>query len=253
VQGSIDVPDVSITGGTITGKAFSTRYYIYYDDTTLAVTAPTFVATTDSATAQVGAAAGRHFIGYVDTPADGAAGTGGTRRRASWRRRRRWRWGLHPMIERTFDAAWFNGICNLPEVRPGLGGEGEIDVSALILNPANYALKTEHGGFILIAHGAGVYSVHSQFSAEGRGKFAVRAMRAGLEYMFTRTDCMRIFSHCPDSNPATLGLARAGWAHQWFRREIEPQLGPGMTVSWDVFDWPNNDLSLEEDGRLFTP
>jgi hypothetical protein len=155
------------------------------------------------------------------------------------------------MIERTFDAAWFNGICNLPEVRPGLGGEGEIDVSALILNPANYALKTEHGGFILIAHGAGVYSVHSQFSAEGRGKFAVRAMRAGLEYMFTRTDCMRIFSHCPDSNPATLGLARAGWAHQWFRREIEPQLGPGMTVSWDVFDWPNNDLSLEEDGRAF--
>jgi exo-beta-1,3-glucanase (GH17 family) len=77
VQGSIDVPDVSITGGTITGKAFSTRFYIYYDDTTLAVTAPTFVATTASATAQVGAAAGRHYIGFIDTPADGAGGTSG--------------------------------------------------------------------------------------------------------------------------------------------------------------------------------
>jgi hypothetical protein len=78
VQGTIDVPDVAITGGTITGKAFSTRYYIYYDDTTLANTAPTFIATTNSATAQVGAAAGRHFVGYVDTPADGGTSTGGT-------------------------------------------------------------------------------------------------------------------------------------------------------------------------------
>lgn len=77
VQGSIDVPDVSISGGTITGRAFSTRYYVYYDDTTLAVTNPTFLSTTASATAQVGAAAGRHFVGYVDTPADGGSGTSG--------------------------------------------------------------------------------------------------------------------------------------------------------------------------------
>lgn len=78
VQGSIDVPDVSIIGGTITGRAFSTRYYIYYDDTTLADTTPTFQATTTSATAQVGGGAGRHVVGYVDTPADGGAATGGT-------------------------------------------------------------------------------------------------------------------------------------------------------------------------------
>lgn len=77
VQGSIDVADVAISAGTITGKAFSTRYYIYYDDTTLANPTPTFVATTNSATAQVGAAAGRHFVGYVDTPADGGTDTGG--------------------------------------------------------------------------------------------------------------------------------------------------------------------------------
>lgn len=77
VQGTIDVPDVSITGATLHGNAFSTRYFIYYDDTTLSVTNPTFVATTSSATAQVGAAAGRHFVGFIDTPADGAAGTSG--------------------------------------------------------------------------------------------------------------------------------------------------------------------------------
>jgi hypothetical protein len=79
VQGTIDVPDVTFTGGpySITGLAFSTRYYVYYDDTTLASTTPTFLASTLSATAQVGAAAGRHFIGYIDTPADGGSSSSG--------------------------------------------------------------------------------------------------------------------------------------------------------------------------------
>lgn len=77
VQGSVDVPDVSITGGTITGLAFATLYYVYYDDTTLADTTPNYVATTTAATAQVGAATGRHFLGSITTPADGAGGTTG--------------------------------------------------------------------------------------------------------------------------------------------------------------------------------
>ena len=77
VEGGIDVPDVSITGGSITGLSYSTTYYVYYDDTTLSVTAPTFVATTSSPTAQVGAAPGRHFVGFVTTPASGGGTTSG--------------------------------------------------------------------------------------------------------------------------------------------------------------------------------
>lgn len=78
VQGAIDVPDVSILAGSVTGLAFSTLYYVYYDDTTLADTTPTYVATTNIATAQAGVAAGRHFVGEVTTPADGGGGTSGT-------------------------------------------------------------------------------------------------------------------------------------------------------------------------------
>jgi hypothetical protein len=77
VQGSIDVPDVAITGASITGLAYSTEYFIYYDDPTLADTTPAFQATTVSADAQVGAAAGRHFVGYVTTPASGGGSTSG--------------------------------------------------------------------------------------------------------------------------------------------------------------------------------
>lgn len=75
VQGAIDVPDVAITGDTLTGQPVSSRVFIYYDDTTLADTTPTFLSTTTSATAQVGAAAGRHFVGYIDTPATGSGGS----------------------------------------------------------------------------------------------------------------------------------------------------------------------------------
>jgi hypothetical protein len=71
VQGSIDVPDLAITGGTVAGLTFSTLYYVYYDDTTLADDTPAFLATTTAATAGVGAAAGRHFVGSVTTPTDG--------------------------------------------------------------------------------------------------------------------------------------------------------------------------------------
>jgi hypothetical protein len=77
IQGTYKVPDVSISSGSITGLAYSTFYYVYYDDTTLTVTNPTFIATTNAATAQVGAADGRHFVGFITTPAAAAPPTTG--------------------------------------------------------------------------------------------------------------------------------------------------------------------------------
>lgn len=79
VQGSIDVADVVIPAPVdLTGKSFSTLYYVYYDDTTLTGTTPTYVATTSAPTSRAGAAAGRHFVGEITTPANGAGGTSGS-------------------------------------------------------------------------------------------------------------------------------------------------------------------------------
>lgn len=65
-----DGTSVSVGGGTVTGLPFSTLYYIYYDDKALAGGAVTYAATTSSATAaQIN---GRHLVGSVTTPADGA-------------------------------------------------------------------------------------------------------------------------------------------------------------------------------------
>jgi hypothetical protein len=68
--------DVAVSGGNLTGRAYSTTYYVYYDDAARAGGAVTYQTTTSEATAaQIG---DRHTVGGVETPA--AAGppkTGG--------------------------------------------------------------------------------------------------------------------------------------------------------------------------------
>lgn len=82
VQGTIDVPDVSVTGAIVTGEpfAYTTQYSVYYDDPGLTGGVVTYTAVptaSQHATAQPGAAAGRHFVGVVTTPASGGGGTTG--------------------------------------------------------------------------------------------------------------------------------------------------------------------------------
>lgn len=66
---------VTRAAGTITGRAYSTTYYICFDDDTLANTTPTYIALTNEA--DIRAVAGRHYIGVVTTPASGGAPAGG--------------------------------------------------------------------------------------------------------------------------------------------------------------------------------
>ena len=67
-----DGTNTDVTGGTLTGLAYSTLYSIYYDDPTRADETPTFVATTFGGQARHNFAPGRHFVGTVTTPAAGA-------------------------------------------------------------------------------------------------------------------------------------------------------------------------------------
>lgn len=63
-----DGTSLEVTGTTRTGLTSNTVYAVYYDDTTLAVTAPTYVFTTVIADAQANKAEGRHFCGVIKTP-----------------------------------------------------------------------------------------------------------------------------------------------------------------------------------------
>lgn len=67
------IGDLSVTGGSIPTLAFSTLYFIYYDDPDFAGGTVTFNATTVKE--NVLNNAGRFFTGSILTPADGAADT----------------------------------------------------------------------------------------------------------------------------------------------------------------------------------
>lgn len=76
-QGDGSTVTVAVGGGALTGLAYSTQYFVYYDDPTRAGGAVTYAATTSASTAaQTGA---RHLVGSVVTPAAlGAPTPGGT-------------------------------------------------------------------------------------------------------------------------------------------------------------------------------
>lgn len=70
-----DNTNVSVNAGSVTGLAYETYYYIYYDDPNFTGGAVTYAATTDSSVAaQVGS---RHLVGSVVTPAALGGDTGG--------------------------------------------------------------------------------------------------------------------------------------------------------------------------------
>lgn len=64
-----DGTSVSVNAGNFTGMAYSTTYYIYYDDPTFAGGAVTYLTTTTQATAAQ--TNDRHLVGQVTTPAAG--------------------------------------------------------------------------------------------------------------------------------------------------------------------------------------
>ncbi len=150
---------------------------------------------------------------------------------------------------RTLDAAFLNSVCNHPEVHPWLGVGGEIDVSAVVGNPANFALVNEGGGFILGCHEPGIYEVHSQFLPSHRRQ-TVKAMREGFDYMFTRTDCHTVLTQVPDNNPAAAALAKFAHFRPMFRREDTPR-GPTVFMGLTIDEWAQGNASLETEGEWF--
>lgn len=67
--------DVAVSGANLTGQAYSTTYYIYYDDPDRAGGVVSYQSTTSTATAaQIG---DRHTVGGITTPAAAGPPTGG--------------------------------------------------------------------------------------------------------------------------------------------------------------------------------
>lgn len=93
----------------------------------------------------------------------------------------------------TKDAAVINHYANHPDIRPFIGGDGELDLSNAIYDP-HVALFGEFGGFVFSWTAPETYEVHTLIAPEGRGQWAfdfaklaiVHMVSIGASHLWTR-------------------------------------------------------------------
>ena len=157
-----------------------------------------------------------------------------------------------PLVHRTFDAAYLNDVSNHHEVRPTLGGSGDVDWSAIIDDPENIALVCEGGGWVFQMLMPGLYEAHSQFVPERRGKIVVDAAREAVRYMFAGTGCVEIVSKVPQNNNGAIGLARSMGFREKFRRDDAWETGVAISyVGLGLDRWRMSDPECLVWGRKF--
>lgn len=157
------------------------------------------------------------------------------------------------MIERATDARFLNGVCNHPDVRPFLHGNGPIDLSPAIANENNLALQGEHGGMIMVQVVKGVYELHTQILPDGRGPWALQMAQACMDWLFSKTNAIEIFTRVPEGNVAAMALTRACGAK--LEETVWQDLGAGP-VKVSIYggrlqDWIRVAPGLIERGQLF--
>jgi hypothetical protein len=113
-------------------------------------------------------------------------------------------------IERSTDAAFLNRVVNDPSVfeAVALGGKEPINLEAAVLDEGNVFLRNEHGGFLFMNLGDGIYDVHTQFLPDGRGLAALISAGDAARYMFVETDCLAIRTFVAHSNKAAKRLTK---------------------------------------------
>lgn len=160
------------------------------------------------------------------------------------------------ILKRTMDAAFLNSVAAHPEVKPYVGPLSADGLTQALLNSAHVALQGDLGGFIGIKLADSIYECHSLFLPEGRGAYSLDAMREGLRYLFTRTDCMKVVTKVPEGNKAALGAARTmgfsnafvlerGWLQE------DSTLGKVSIMTLSLEKWMSMDALCASKGEWF--
>lgn len=161
------------------------------------------------------------------------------------------------IVERHTDARRINEILNDESVRPWVAdlAEGTLDISAAVANRANVLLMGEHGGCMFFRLMPGIYEVHTQVLAHGRGRWTRAMTQACTEWMFVRTDAVEIMTRIPVTHRAAAAAAVGAHMAFDFRRPAECRFR-GQVVDVDIYSlpllrWVQCAGGLVERGRWF--
>lgn len=157
------------------------------------------------------------------------------------------------MIRRTMNPEALNALANHPDIRPFIGGpEGELDLTSVVLNPANVVLMGEGVIWVLSPIEAGVFELHSMAYPDARGRAYFRQAKEALRWVFTRTDCSEIVTKCPDDNPrARMAAVMTGFRERFHRENAWAEgVGVGFYV-YGLDEWFVRDPECLKAGRWF--
>ncbi len=156
-------------------------------------------------------------------------------------------------LERATDAGFLNAVCNHPDVRPFLYGSGAIDLTPVIQNQNNLAIQGEHGGMLMVQMVKGIWELHTQVLPDGRGPWALEMAQGCVDWLFSRTNAIEVFTRVPDGNVAAMALSRACGAR--LEEHVLQDLGAGqMKVSiygGRIQDWIKVAPGMVQRGQLF--
>lgn len=116
-------------------------------------------------------------------------------------------------IYRVDDARAINAIVAHPEVDPWVRGPtvGRLDLSPITADSRNIALVGRHGCAIFkpLADHDHVYEWHGAVLPAGRGRWALAAARASLEYLFHYSTAVAVIAPVPQPNRAARQIVGA--------------------------------------------
>lgn len=159
------------------------------------------------------------------------------------------------MIARATDATFINEVVNHPAVRPFVHGpKGPLDLTAVVANPNNIVLTGQHGGIIFTQLLPGLFEIHTQVLPDGRGTWALHMAQQAVEWLFSRTGAVEVFTRVPEGNVGAMALARACGAKP--EQRTMQSLGDGNPVAVEIYggriqDWIRTAPGLVDRGTDF--
>lgn len=103
-----------------------------------------------------------------------------------------------------------NYLVNRPDVLGGLApGYQHVDLTHFFDNPMNLMFGDERGAVIFGYRGGDVYEMHYLFTAECRGREALRRIKAAITTVFTEHGGRAICGAAPRENRAARTINRA--------------------------------------------
>lgn len=153
---------------------------------------------------------------------------------------------------RTMDASFLNRVANDPDVRPLVGGEGVIDLTAKLANASNVALHDHVGGFLFEKIDGGLYELHTMFLPEGRGRHVLEAAQFAARYMFAQTDALELITKLPVTNRrADFMVRRCGFRKLYERKGAWADGSDVRFFGLDLDSWRQQDGRARSAGRAF--